>query len=429
MGLHSVPGIGGFGPYPSVFRSFPMTHEPLVLMPDPASLEDTQTLRSHNYAGAVAAGMFHTNAFVMNNQQFFNWQLAAGLSTWCAEASELLPSWMSAAKWMSSADPRNAALAVTVAASAEVTFPASEQGKRVVVGVYIEETPAGVVQLEMYRCMTVVVVNGARTPIGVKVNLTGVGNLPAASMARRIFNGNYELNLTALPLPSQAVDGPADLGLAYFFDDFVDGGTSNVYRIGCGNVEGAMPTPSRQNFMVDGGFEKSPDVRTPGIFNDVPDAYVSSYACMRTNTSDDRCRVNVCTAAPKSGRYAAKVNLGSGQLVTIALPVNKSAPLQSARNGFNLSMWLRASPSGIVVSPLATSGGVAVGRGSNGAGSDGAKSGGSTTIGSAWTQITAQFSWESAAQEVQLSPLLLQVQSHVASGGTLFIDEIVFDEL
>ena len=290
-------GIGGFGPFPSQFRVFPMTYEPLVLMPDPAALRTPATLRSHNYAGAVAAGMFHTNAFVMNNGQFFNWQQATGLSTWCAEASELLPAWMSAAKWLGSSDPVTAALAVAATATAEVTFPPQQQGKRAVVGVYVEETAAGVATSAGYRCMSVVVVNSEAMPVGVAVNISGVGVLPpgtSGTVARRIFNGDYAINLTAATLPKTPAPkatnnaaGDDGAAMVYSFNDFVDGGTTNVYRIGC-DVERALPPPPTPNWMVDGGFEASADLRTPGIFNAAADTYAPTLSCTRTNVSDDR---------------------------------------------------------------------------------------------------------------------------------------------
>ena len=149
----------------------------------------------------------------------------------------------------------------------------------------------------------------------------------------------------------------------------------------------------------------------------------------------------MCTAGPKAGRYAAQVNLGSGQLVTIALPVNTSAPLQSAPRGFKLAMWVRSSPSGIVVALQAAAGGRVVGgtnnpaadpRESGGTWVGGSGAGGSTTsnstIHSEWTHITANFSWANAGDAIQTPPLLLRIQSHVPSGGMLFIDEITLEE-
>jgi hypothetical protein len=47
-----------------------MTWEPIVLMPDPAALAAPHTILAHNYVGAITADMFHTNAFVMNNEQW-----------------------------------------------------------------------------------------------------------------------------------------------------------------------------------------------------------------------------------------------------------------------------------------------------------------------------------------------------------------------
>ena len=53
-----------------------MLFEPLVLMPDPASLGSPHVYRAHSYSGAIAADMFATNAFVMNNGQFADRQPA-----------------------------------------------------------------------------------------------------------------------------------------------------------------------------------------------------------------------------------------------------------------------------------------------------------------------------------------------------------------
>jgi hypothetical protein len=45
-----------------------MSFEPLVLMPDPMALSAPHVYRAHSYAGAVAADMYHTNAFVVSDR-------------------------------------------------------------------------------------------------------------------------------------------------------------------------------------------------------------------------------------------------------------------------------------------------------------------------------------------------------------------------
>ena len=72
--------VGNGFPYPAQYRIFPMTYEPLVLMPDPAALSTPHVYRAHSYSGAAVAGMFHTNAFVENNDQFGDWQVGMAVA-------------------------------------------------------------------------------------------------------------------------------------------------------------------------------------------------------------------------------------------------------------------------------------------------------------------------------------------------------------
>jgi hypothetical protein len=44
--------VGNGSPYPAQYRVFPMTWEPIVLMPDPAALAAPHTILAHNYVGA-----------------------------------------------------------------------------------------------------------------------------------------------------------------------------------------------------------------------------------------------------------------------------------------------------------------------------------------------------------------------------------------
>jgi hypothetical protein len=98
--------VGGGFPYPAQYRIFPMTFEPLVLMPDPASLSTPHVYRSHSYAGAASAGMFHTNAFVENNYQFGDWQVGMAVSQYSAEMSTLLPAFTSRERFYPTNPPR-----------------------------------------------------------------------------------------------------------------------------------------------------------------------------------------------------------------------------------------------------------------------------------------------------------------------------------
>ena len=109
--------VGSGHPYPAQYRLFPMIFEPLVLMPDPLALSNPQRYRAHSYSGAISAGMFHTNAFVENNEQFTDWQMNVAVAAYSAEMTALLGSFSSRARYQPTTRPQVTTVAATCQAS------------------------------------------------------------------------------------------------------------------------------------------------------------------------------------------------------------------------------------------------------------------------------------------------------------------------
>eukprot|EP00947_MAST-08B_sp_MAST-8B-sp1_P005831 g5831.t1 len=363
---------GGIGSDP-IYRRFPETFEPLVLMPDPASLSNVHSLLSHSYAGAIGGGdMFHTNFFVLNNDQFRDWRLQMGVSLWATETTELLPSYTSRA-------PQHVTVEVTTSEHAAVydTLEASSSsstssnaggGNSVTARVYTEETPpdqpAGA-----YFCHHLIAVNAAPLPVAAQFAVSGLvvppnpasssssSSSPPPLTATRLFGGPYTLNLTQGDDRSSSGGGSSSSS-PLIMRDFINARSTNVYRIGCNMVaadssssvigDGSSSSSSsapQQNYIIGGDVEApvAVDPSRPGYLNDIRGALGSLGSCGRGGDSGDsgpdwRCRVTASTADPHGGRYAAQVNTGSDRPVAIALPVNSSLPLNSS-DAFELTAW------------------------------------------------------------------------------------------
>lgn len=332
-----------------------MSFEPLVLMPDPASLSTPHVYRAHSYAGAATGGLFHTNvsarnsegcastvsvgafvlsavhtqclkparllgvqAFVENNPTFLNWQVGMAVSQYSAEMTELLPAFTSRERFYPAEPPRPE---VTVAAAEATSLiggaTASQGSYPLIAKVLTEQTPARGVQPDRYYCHTVVTVNPHATPCVAKLVLASLlagSGLPAAFPAgqlpvQRMFNGQYRINLTALANGS------------VMLTDFIDARTANVYRIGC-DTAAAASYDRAANLIADGDFERLADPGAPGHLLAVESdgrgrPTASAYSATMSaggpgggNRSDDRTRITTSLADPFDGRYAAKVNLG-----------------------------------------------------------------------------------------------------------------------
>ena len=311
---HAADGgaVGSGFPYPAQYRVFPMTFEPLVLMPDPAALSTPHVYRAHSYSGAVAAGMFHTNAFVENNWQFGDWQVGMAVAQYSAEMTELLPAFTSRERFFPTNPPRPE-VTVSSAVCTPLEIGAEAKGPYTLVAkVLTEQMPAHGVTAGYY-CHTLVTVNPHSTPcVGtftLKDLLAGSGlpqSFPVHQLqAQRLFNGQYLKNVT-----SQSND-------TVVLTDMLDERTANVYRIGCDTAAFASYNTSK-NFIVDGDIETLSDPGAPGhLLGIVQPKHAAgkptsgSYGAVMSiglNRSDDRTRVTSSLADPYSGRYSAKVN-------------------------------------------------------------------------------------------------------------------------
>ena len=85
----------------------------------------------------------------------------------------------------------------------------------------------------------------------------------------------------------------------------------------------------------------------------------SGFQCLRSNTSDDRCRTSLSTADPFDGRYSAQMNLASSTPELMVLPLHPSLP-RDPDTRFRLDLSLRSSPPGVLAT-VVTQGGLEVG--------------------------------------------------------------------
>jgi hypothetical protein len=166
--------------------------------------------------------------------------------------------------------------------------------------------------------------------------------------ARRLFNGQYLTNLTALANGSVALT------------DLVDARTANVYRIGCDTAAFASYNRS-ENLIVDGDIETLADPGAPGhLLSVAHDARgkptANGYSPTMSlghghgNRSDDRTWITSSLADPFNGRYSAKVNLASSTPVRISLPVLPPDQRESlAQPEYDFQLWVRSSPPGVKV--------------------------------------------------------------------------------
>lgn len=421
-----------------------MTFEPLVLMPDPASLSTPHVYRAHSYSGAAVAGMFHTNAFVENNWQFGDWQVGMAVAQYSAEMTELLPAFTSRERFFPTDPPRPQ---VTVSAAVGVPLGAGEQDSyKLVAKVLTEQMPAHGVTADYY-CHTLVMVNPRSTPCVGRLTLKGVlagsglpHDFPVHQLqAQRLFNGQYLMNLT---LENESA----------VLTDLLDERTANVYRIGCDTAAFANYNRS-ENLIVDGDIETLSDPGAPGhlLMIERPKGAppgkptATSYAPVMSvakNRSDDRTRITLSLADPYDGRYSAKVNLAAATPVRISLPVLLPPSAQhAAPPEYDFQLWLRSSPPGVAVELASTMFELLPSSGSNGTAaspsssrffSSSNASGISAT--SAWSSVKATLRLKNATPPASNCkvppyppcdlPLEVRLTSALEVGGTVFLDGI-----
>ena len=347
----------------AAYREFPMTYEPLVGMPDPHALGSQPAVEAHAYLGALTAGMFHTNFFVYNPVQAVKWSQSYAASRFAAMTGELLPSFF------------RGGAALDADAGGTVN-PATGGPVKIWASWYAESE----------LCGHAVVVNSASIPTAFAARLPpAVGTTFDA--ATRIFDEAYDVTLVGNELR-----------------DFLDARQAKVYRLGC-----VAPAPDAANLVAYGDFEQPEliDLNNPGqFFTFRPGA--SGYDCHNTSVVDDRCRVTSSTAAPKSGRYAAKVNLAGGD-VQVFVPLLVTA-LNASSYAFTYSAM--ASPGGIALTPGALRGKIL-------------KNTCGAALTTAWATCVATVAFDHDLGDfTDFSPLFFSVKSHVAGGGALFLDDL-----
>jgi hypothetical protein len=129
------------------------------------------------------------------------------VSTYAAEVSELLPSFTSRERFGAAAEAEVKAQTATLGVSARL---------------YTEATPARGVTAD-YRCHTLVAVNFHSTPTLASITLENLQKTKVGQdfpQAKRLFNGQYLVNITA---------SSGDSGSAAVLHDFVDARSANIY--------------------------------------------------------------------------------------------------------------------------------------------------------------------------------------------------------
>ena len=208
--------------------------------------------------------------------------------------------------------------------------------------------------------------------------------------------------------------------------DFIDARQAKVYRVGC-----EVPAADPDDLLEDGGFERFADMDSPLVMNadlvESPaaaravgfptDAAAATFPLLRTAaaprrrvfprydgaSTDDRASVTASTAAPRSGRYAARVLVANRTLV-VKVPLAKNVALN--RTSYVFSYAFRSSPAGLFVAPELANG----------------------TVASTTCPAAAAAAWTYCAATLSLAPpatVALRVDSPLeGGGGIVWLDDL-----
>ena len=398
-----------------IFRSHPMTFEPFQNMPAPGAIRAPTAVRSHAYAGVVQQQSHSNNFYVYNNGEANTWPLNQPVLTFASEISEIGSSIIDPANLF--ALPPGATHGPQLRARA-VSGGAANADVLVMARWWSEGDSDSL-------CEHVVIVNMRPRPLMTRVAAfslpprvrTALQAAPGKSLTlERIFGGGgggtcptcaepsalYAVNLTAIT-PSAAGADEADAA----FIDFIDGQGTNVYRMGC-TPENAPAAAAVS--VVNGGFEDV-NVATPTIVSQGLSGLggrSASWTLTRGVFNDDRARLRVSTALPRSGRHCAEVNLASGAELNMTVPLDWSSITTSgSESAAMLTAWVRGSPDGasIVVRQSAAKA-VAV-------------------MGVEWMKT----SWPITlgVNATATTPIVLSLRGPTSNGGVVFLDDITLE--
>ena len=120
-------------------------------------------------------------------------------------------------------------------------------------------------------------------------------------------------------------------------------------------------------------------------------------------STDDRALVAPSTAAPRSGRYAARANV-AGRTLTVSVALAKGVALNMTSYAFSYAA--RSSPAGLIVEPAVVNG----------------------TVTSSTCPAAAAADWTACTATLALRPpatLALRLESRLPSGGgVVFLDDL-----
>ena len=174
------------------------------------------------------------------------------------------------------------------------------------------------------------------------------------------------------------------------------------------------------------------DPGAPGRLQSVSGGISSGFRAALENWTDDRTRVTASTADAYDGRYSAQVNLASATPVLVNLPVRKAVlPPPNRKQRYSLELQVRSSPAGIAVhlesELFSVVGGV---------------SAAAIRAGADWTPLKATLEWNNNTSEAtphtcRVPPyttkgctgLAVAMSSHMSSGGTVWLDGMLLEEM
>lgn len=313
------PGGRGTGIQNAHHRNFPMTWEPIWNMPDPGQFNTPQQAMTFAWRDLVISGEVSTNWFVYNVATSRHTTLVNQLIPhFQQQVQELLPSLQSKARFNHTSP---LPVAVITASSAPPIAPATVNGPAAaVLRLYAEEVPHGY-RAESWYCMHLVALSTQPQPQTLSYKLI---DLPYPTWSQSItawtvFDENY-----AVPF------NVSSNGTAEFVDSIGSFGVK-VYRIGC-PVAVADPT----NLVLNGGFEtRGTNAEGWSPQHAVTASWAVSCFAPRNISGyypfcDPRLSLRASTAAPRSGRHAARIQIPTRDVTAVVDIPQQHIPAQEA---------------------------------------------------------------------------------------------------
>lgn len=373
---HLGAAIDGHGGDVSL-RLPPLTFEPVANMPGSQRTWSSADQQSLLWTGLVTAGLASQNWFIYGRTVQKRWQMSDAIDQVHAQIQELMPSFY--------VDVRIPQLRTTVNAAAKHSVIARAWRERFT---NIATNSTGARSESGDICMHIIVVNISPHFRHFELSLSGLTDAEVAAANAEgllpLFDGSCsanpgpgfhpgpdepgttratseyqcrQVNLTQMPLTEQR----------WGVSDWLAPSKTNIYRLGCGGRDAltAVGTPT-SNLVQNGNMELVQQAGTDGCV-------MHRMGCLPTWTTlacndagrwtDDRAWVSISTAAPHSGRHAARLQLPTAEPVVLSLPLNSykvtalckavglgpKQPCATILNftSYHLKFFARAAPMGL----------------------------------------------------------------------------------